>query len=165
MRPLWLAATLVVALAGALRGAQAQTAEADVALVLAVDVSGSVDDRRFKLQREGIAAALESDDFAAVLSGGGNQTIEIAVVEWAEDQSVVVPWTIIRGREDLLAVTDRLRHAARSGEHVKTVPNAATAPPDRLFAPKRLPAIRQGIHVSGARRQNIDDIAPTPSSA
>jgi len=35
---------------------------ADVALVLAVDVSGSVDDRRFKLQREGIAEALESDD-------------------------------------------------------------------------------------------------------
>ncbi len=163
MRPLWLAATLVVALAGALRGAQAETAEADVALVLAVDVSGSVDDRRFKLQREGIAAALESDDFAAVLSGGGNQTIEIAVVEWAEEQSVVVPWTIIRGREDLLAVTDRLRHAARSWLHVRTDPNGGIAAADRLFASKPLPAIRQVIDVSGDGRQNSGDMATAAS--
>jgi hypothetical protein len=88
--------------------------EANVALVLAVDVSGSVDDDRFKLQREGIAAAPESDDFVAVLAGGYNQTIEIAVVEWAEEQIVVVPWTIIRWREDLLTIAHRLRHGARS---------------------------------------------------
>src|SRR6266481_1351717 len=132
MRPLWLATTRV-ALAGALRGAQAQTAEADVALVLAVDVSGSVDDHRFKLQREGIAAALESADFAASLAGGGNQTIEIAVVEWAEEQSVVVPWTIIRGRQDLAGVADRLRQAGRSWLHVKTDPSGGIAAAAHLF--------------------------------
>ena len=40
---------------------------ADVALVLAIDVSGSVDDHRFKLQREGVAAALESEEVAAAI--------------------------------------------------------------------------------------------------
>ena len=52
------AATLVVAAAGGLRDAHAQTAQADVALVLAVDVSGSVDDICFKLEGEATAAAL-----------------------------------------------------------------------------------------------------------
>ncbi|HWZ69089.1 MAG TPA: DUF1194 domain-containing protein, partial [Stellaceae bacterium] len=41
-----------------------------MALVLAVDVSGSVDDHRFKLQREGIAAALESEEVATAVSIG-----------------------------------------------------------------------------------------------
>jgi hypothetical protein len=159
VRPFWLAAALAIVVAGALRGAQAQTEEADVALVLAVDVSGSVDDRRFMLQREGIATALESDDFAAALSGGGNQTIEIAVVEWAEEQSVVVPWTIVRSHEDLLAVTHRLRHAGRSWLHVKTDPNGGIEAADRLFASKPLPAMRQVIDVSGDGQQNSGEVA------
>jgi hypothetical protein len=163
VRPLWLAAALALALAGALRGAQAQIVEADVALVLAVDVSGSVDDRRFKLQREGIAAALESDDFVAVLAGGYNQTIEIAVVEWAEEQSVVVPWTIIRCREDLLAVAHRLRHATRSWLHARTDPNGGIAAADQLFSSKPLPSIRQVIDVSGDGRQNSGEM-PTSTS-
>ncbi len=159
MRPFWLAVAAALALAGALRGAQAQTAQADVALVLAVDVSGSVDEGRFKLQREGIAAALESDEFAAALSGGGNQTIEIAVVEWAEEQSVVVPWTIVRSRGDILAVTDRLRRAERSWLHVRTDANGGIAAADQLFTSQPLPAMRQVIDVSGDGRQNSGEMA------
>ncbi len=165
MKALSLAAALAIALAaGAPRGTQAQTGpahsgQADVALVLAVDVSGSVDEGRFKLQREGIAAALESDEFAAALSGGGNQTIEIAVVEWAEEQSVVVPWTIVRNREDVLAVTDRLRRAERSWLHVRTDANGGIAAADHLFTSKPLPAMRQVIDVSGDGRQNSGEMA------
>jgi hypothetical protein len=69
---------------GWLRDAHAQTAQADVAPVLAVDLSGSVDDSRFKLQREATAAALESDELAA-LSSDVNRTIEVTVVEWADE--------------------------------------------------------------------------------
>ncbi len=165
MKALSLAAALAIALAaGAPRGTQAQTGpahsgQADVALVLAVDVSGSVDEGRFKLQREGIAAALESDEFAAALAGGGNQTIEIAVVEWAEEQSVVVPWTIVRNREDVLAVTDRLRRAERSWLHVRTDANGGIAAADHLFTSKPLPAMRQVIDVSGDGRQNSGEMA------
>src|SRR5260370_38225474 len=74
-------------------------AQADLALVLAVDVSGSVSGERFHLQREGIAKALDSDDFANVVSAGNYRPIEIAVVEWAEEQSVIVPVTVVRGRQ------------------------------------------------------------------
>jgi hypothetical protein len=85
------AAIFAVALLGLQLPAFADTARSDMALVLAVDVSGSVDDDRFKLQREGIAATLESHDFSAALAGGVNQTIEIAMIEWVEEQRVVLP--------------------------------------------------------------------------
>ena len=71
--------------------ASARSDQADVALVLAIDVFGSVDDSRFARQRKGIAAALESEEVAAAISGGVNQTVEIVVVEWAEEQR---PWCL-----------------------------------------------------------------------
>jgi hypothetical protein len=116
MRVPWLAATLAVALGMSL-GASGGSDRADVALVLAIDVSGSVDDNRFKLQREGIAAALESEEVAAAVLSGVNQMVEIAAVEWAEEQRLLVPWTILRGRDDLAALATRLRSAGRSGAY------------------------------------------------
>src|ERR1700751_2900530 len=113
MRVPWLAATLAVAL-GMPLGAPGGSDRADVALVLSIDVSGSVDDNRFRLQREGIAAALESEEVAAAVSSGVNQTIEVAIVEWAEEQCLLVPWTVLRGRGDLEALAPRLRSASRS---------------------------------------------------
>jgi hypothetical protein len=110
----WLAAAFAAAL-GMPLSISAGSDRADVALVLAIDVSGSVDDNRFKLQREGIAAALESEEVAAAIAAGVNQTIEIAVVEWAEEQSLLVPWTVLRGRDDLNALATRLRGASRPG--------------------------------------------------
>jgi len=103
MRVPWLAVTLAVALGMSL-GASGGSDRADVAVVLAIDVSGSVDDNRFKLQREGIATALESEEVAAAVLSGVNQMVEIAAVEWAEEQRLLVPWTILRGRDDLAAL-------------------------------------------------------------
>src|SRR5215469_12630498 len=99
----WLAAAFSAAL-GMPLSVSAGSDRADVALVLAIDVSGSVDDNRFGLQREGVAAALESEEVAAALLSGVNQTIEIAVIEWAEEQRVLVPWTVLHGRDDLGAL-------------------------------------------------------------
>jgi hypothetical protein len=56
-----------------------------------VDVSGSVDDTRFRLPREATVAALLSDEFAAALFGGVNRTIEVAVVELAEESESSCP--------------------------------------------------------------------------
>ena len=43
---------------------------------------------------------LESEEVAAAVLSGVNQTVEIAAVEWAEEQRLLVPWTILRGRDD-----------------------------------------------------------------
>jgi hypothetical protein len=151
------AAVALTFLAG-FHAAAAAPARADVALVLAVDVSGSINDDRFALQREGIAAALDSDALAAAAASGVHQTIEIAVVEWAEEQHVVVPWTILRGREDLAAFAARLRRAPRAWVHTMTDPAGGIAAADALFAAAPLPSERKVIDVSGDGAQNTGNI-------
>jgi hypothetical protein len=153
-----LAAALAVAL-GMPLGTSAGSDRADVALVLAIDVSGSVDDNRFRLQREGIAAALDSEELAAAVSSGVDQTVEVAVVEWAEEQRLLVPWTVLRGRGDLEALATRLRSASRSWVHTMTDPGGGIAAADGLFADQPFAAARQVIDVSGDGRQNTGEVA------
>jgi hypothetical protein len=155
MRTLCFAAVAAAALLGGVHGAAAQ---ADLALVLAVDVSGSISDERFKLQRDGIADALDSDEFAAVVSGGNYRTIEIAVVEWAEEQKVVLPWMVVRGRGDLADAAGRLRRVNRSWVHTMTDPGGGIAAADRLFDSAPLPTERKVIDVSGDGAQNTGEI-------
>ena len=154
----WLAATLAVALAMPF-DASAGSDRADVALVLAIDVSGSVDNNRFALQREGIAAALESEEVAAAVSNGVNQAIEIAVVEWAEEQRVLVPWIVLRGRDDLKALATRLRGSGRSWVHTMTDPGGGISAAKQLFAAEPLVGLRRVIDVSGDGRQNSGEVA------
>jgi hypothetical protein len=151
------AAAAALVLAGAVP-AQAAETEADVALVLAIDVSGSVDDDRFALQRQGVAAALESEDLAALLASSQSGAIEIAVVEWAEEQNLVLPWTIVRNRDDLIAAARRIRRAARSWVHTKTDPGSGIAAADLLFATAPLAPARKVIDVSGDGRQNVGEV-------
>lgn len=158
MRDRWLAAALAIVL-GVPFGAYAASDRAEVALVLAIDVSGSVDDSRFRLQREGIATALESEEVAAMLSNDVDHTIEIAVLEWAEEQRVLVPWTVLRGPEDLKALAVRVRNASRSWVHTMTDPGGGIAAAERLFREQPLVGLRQVIDVSGDGRQNAGEMA------
>jgi hypothetical protein len=143
MRGPLLAVALAVAVAVPL-AAFGGSDRADLALVLALDVSGSVDDTRFKLQREDIAAALESEELAAAVSMGVNRTIEVAIIEWAEEQRLVVPWTVLRRRGDLAALASRIRGAGRSWVHTMTDPGGGIAAADNLFAAEPVPADRRG---------------------
>jgi hypothetical protein len=157
MKSLWFVAALAFSW-GVPLGASAGSNHADVALVLAIDVSGSINDHHFKLQREGVAAALESEELAAALSNGVNQAIEIAVLEWAEEQHLLVPWTVLRGQEDIEALATRLRGANRSWLHTKTDPGGGIAAAEQLFAAQPLAAHRRVIDVSGDGRQNTGEV-------
>ncbi len=92
--------------------ARAQTA-VDVELVLAVDISYSMDFDELALQREGYITALRSADFANALRGGAHGKIALIYVEWAgtHEQTVVVPWTLIDGRAAAEAFAARLAEA------------------------------------------------------
>ena len=96
---------------------------------------------------------------AAAIAAGVNQTIEIAVVEWAEEQSLLVSWTVLRGRDDLKALATRLRGASRSWMHTMTDPGGGIAAAERLFAGETLIGLRQVIDVSGDGRQNTGEVA------
>lgn len=76
---------------------QARAVEVDLELVLAVDVSRSIDDDEFRLQREGYAQAFTHPSVVNAILSNPNRRIAVIFLEWAgtEFQKVVVPWTVI----------------------------------------------------------------------
>ena len=80
--------------------------EVDLELFLAVDVSRSMAPFELEIQRQGYAEALASDDVIAAIQGGLIGEIAVTYVEWAgwSSQKVVVPWTVIDGRDTANAV-------------------------------------------------------------
>jgi hypothetical protein len=78
----------------------------DVELVLAVDVSYSMDMDELAIQREGYAQAIVSKEFLQALKTGPNGKISITYFEWAasSDQKVIIPWRVIEGPESADAV-------------------------------------------------------------
>jgi hypothetical protein len=79
----------------------------DIELILAVDVSYSMDMDELAIQREGYAQALVSKDFLQALKTGPNGKISITYFEWAAstDQKIIVPWRVIDGPESADAVS------------------------------------------------------------
>src|SRR3954468_11630151 len=73
----------------------------DVELVLAVDVSYSMDPDEQALQREGYITGITSREFMQALRSGANGKIAVTYFEWAGafDQKVIVPWRLIEGPE------------------------------------------------------------------
>ena len=71
--------------------------EVDLLLVLASDVSRSVDTRKFQLQREGYAAALSNPRVIDAIRSGPHGKIAIAFVEWsgATSLKLVIDWTVV----------------------------------------------------------------------
>ncbi|WP_428660497.1 DUF1194 domain-containing protein [Reyranella sp.] len=88
----------------------------DMLLVLAADVSRSVTEPKFRLQREGAAAAITHPDVVKAITAGPNRRIAVCFVEWATagQQSVVVDWTAIESAAAARGFGDRLIEAPRS---------------------------------------------------
>jgi len=82
----------------------------DLALVLAADVSRSVDDGEFDLQRKGYAAAFRDARVLRAIRGGVIGRIAVCYVEWsgADSQKVVVDWTVIGDDEQAGYFSDKL---------------------------------------------------------
>jgi len=88
----------------------------DLLLILAADVSRSIDDQEFTLQRKGYAAALTDPRVLRAIVGGPNHAIAVTFIEWsgASDQNVVVDWTVIRDEEAAGGVAATILSAPRS---------------------------------------------------
>lgn len=96
----WLVALLAgIALAGP--AAAADSGEVDLELVLAVDISGSMDRDEQILQRNGYMEAITHPDVVEAIRSGLTGTIALTYLEWAgpSAQRVVVPWQMIDGQE------------------------------------------------------------------
>jgi hypothetical protein len=129
--------------------AQAPT-EVDLALVIAVDISFSMDTEEQALQREGFAQAFRSQLVHDAIRGGMLGKIAVTYMEWAgaPDQKVIVPWTVLDNSESLMAFADKiastpLRRAQR------TSISGAIDFGVKLLEDSGVDAVRQVIDVSG----------------
>ncbi len=128
----------------------------DLALVMAVDVSESVDDDEYVLQHEGIARAFESPLLAAALSAGRTGAIEVAVLEWSDrdKQVVTVDWSRVGDAASAAAFARKVRASQRSSDGLTAIGDALRAA-RRLLDAAPEPAERRLIDLSGDGIANI----------
>ena len=116
----------------------------DLALLLAVDVSGSVDPQEYRIQMDGLAAALRDGTVADALI---EQKAQVALIQWtgSSRQRQTVPWTAMRSYADVLALADTIEADPRIWRNYSTAIGEALEVARAAFAP-----------VSGCTRRVID---------
>jgi hypothetical protein len=135
---------------------QATAAEkVDLQLILAADVSRSVDPDEFHLQREGYASAFTNVKVLSAIQSGPYRAIAVAFVEWSgsEAQRVVADWTVIRDEETAGDFVATLRTAPRSFQGFTSI-SAAIDFSMKLFETSGVESERRIIDVSGDGTNN-----------
>jgi hypothetical protein len=129
--------------------------DVDVELVLAVDVSYSMDFDELALQRDGYATALTSREFLDALRHGPHGKVALTYVEWAgvSDQKVVLPWRLIDSPESAAAVAAEIARAPLRRAY-RTSISGALGFTATLFEGNGYRGLRQVIDVSGDGANN-----------
>jgi hypothetical protein len=148
------AMTAMAALAGTT--ARAQEVPVDLELVLAIDVSGSMDEDERGLQRDGYVGALRSPQVIAAIGSGVLGRIALTIVEWAgpSSQSIIVPWRLIDGRDAAASAAAELAAAPQARIYGTSI-SAALAFSSALFSANNFAGSRQVIDVSGDGANNM----------
>ena len=127
----------------------------DLELILAVDVSYSMDMDELAIQREGYAQAIISREFLQALKSGPNGRIAVTYFEWAAsgDQKIIIPWRMIDGPETADAVANEImktpiRRASRTS--ISGAINFAMP----LFDENPYHGLRRDIDISGEDPNN-----------
>jgi hypothetical protein len=155
MRRLLSAVALALAVLVAARTGAA-TESVDLILVLAVDSSGSVDSKRFALQRNGYAAALTNPEVLASIRSGRNGAIGLIYFEWSGPQlhDDLVGWTRIDGEASAASVATVLLSAPRTIFGGGTSISGAIDHSRALLQTSPFAAPRRVVDVSGDGRNN-----------
>ncbi len=155
------AALAFAALVSGTQSSVSDEAAVDTALVIAVDVSQSVDENRYKIQMQGIAAALEDPAVIAAITSGGTGQILVTLVTWADTADTVIPWTMIRNKDDALAVAAAIRALpVQTGEFTCMARMLRTVQ-STVFPQLPMTARRRVIDISGDGIDNCDDTPAT----
>jgi hypothetical protein len=151
-RALLLAAAIVL-LAAPLRALADE--EVDLALVLAVDISFSMDPEEQALQREGFVEAFRSPIVHDAIRRGTLGRIAVVYAEWAAnfEQKIIVPWTVIDNPESAMAFAGRLE-AQPTRRGPRTSVSGAIDFGVRLLGQSGVDAARRVIDISGDGANN-----------
>lgn len=122
----------------------------DLELVIAVDVSGSIDAEEARLQRDGYVGAFANPDVIRAIAGGTLGKIAVTYIEWAGAlyARTIVEWSLIDGDESARAFSVRLAKAPIETELWTSISHAIdySIP---LFAGNRFAGMRKVIDISG----------------
>jgi hypothetical protein len=127
----------------------------DVALVLLSDVSRSVDDSEFQLEKQGYAAALQDKRVLDAIAGGPSGAIAVAYVEFAgpDEVTTVIGWRVMRTPADAQALASDLEKAPRSAWG-RTSISAGIDHSMSLLSEAPVNAVRKVIDVAGDGTNN-----------
>ena len=149
---------VLLALVLAMGAGHATTAQTpvDLRLVLAVDVSGSVSDERFKLQLQGYAQAFRSWRILDAIRSGASRSIAVTVTQWTGpgQQAQVVPWMVVSDEASMLALADAIERMTRQLYGGGTSISGAIDHAMTLFPQGGASSGRQVIDVSGDGANN-----------
>lgn len=162
VRPLLIAiAAALLVQPGAREGSAQAQRSVDTALILAIDVSNSVDAVRYRLQIDGIADALEDPSVQAAILGGQRGSIAIGVVLWADRPRFSIPWVRIASAADATALADKMRRLARQGGQFTCVAQMMRFVADKIAPQVPMRAARIVLDVSGDGQENCNpEVAP-----
>ncbi len=154
-----LAALLLLPLIAA---GSARADEVDLELVLAVDVSRSIDEVEAQLQRDGYVMAFRSPRVIRAIQNGPLGKIVVAYVEWAsvDFQRLVIDWFVIKDEASAHAFADKLSRSPRESWNWTSVSGAIDYSA-RLFDNNGYDGTRMVIDVSGDGRNNSGRPAAT----
>jgi len=144
-------ATLIAPQIPIARGAE----QTDLLLVLAMDVSRSMDPAKFLLQRQGYASAISNPQVLNAVKSGPHQKIALCFIDWSGpfEQKVVIEWTIIDGPAAASRFGDLVAQAPRSFYNSTSIGAAINFATARL-ARAPFEAERHAIDVSGDGTNN-----------
>ncbi|WP_445504860.1 DUF1194 domain-containing protein [Microvirga sp. G4-2] len=156
-KTLWMLPVLVTGLLTLTPAWHRPSTEVDLALVLAVDVSISMDSDEQALQRQGYVEAFRSPLVHQAIRTGTLGRIAVTYVEWAGThphfQKVIVPWVVLDDPKDSISFADRLAHTPihrAAGTSISEVIDFSMA----LFSSGHFRAARQVIDISGDGSNN-----------
>ena len=137
--------------------ARAQSFDVDLALVLAIDCSFSVDTTEFRLQMQGLGQALRRKEIHDAIAQGATGRIAISVFQWSDDRSqlIVVPWTVVDGGDTANSLADQLetmpRRLAEGGTSISSAMRFAAA----MLQAAPMRSERHVMDISSDGRNNI----------
>lgn len=130
----------------------------DTALVISIDVSSSVNEKRYRLQLEGIAAALEDKEVIKSVLSGPLGNIMVAVVTWADNPRLSIPWTIITSAEEASRVASKIRNLPPEDGKFTCLGGMMRYTADKVLFRLPIPATKLVIDVSGDGPDNCSAV-------
>lgn len=148
-------AAMLLSLSAARDDARAQP-EADLLLVLAVDVSGSVSPQRFELQKMGYVTAFQNPRVLSAILSGSSKAIAVTMMQWSGPflQAQVAPWTLLKDEGSVKSFAAAVESGPRMMYGGGTSISGAIDHAMTLFPRSPFKAERRVIDISGDGSNN-----------